>query len=168
QNNDAADHQRRDPRELAPAGGGQTDRLGHAAQPRSRFACRLIIAGDHGGSHTMRTLMSSIPGVPHRTRWIESCIYPLNGHPGVVSEIVTTAIRSLLTRTSYTRPKSTILIPTSGSMTCPSNPATVGASTPSSSQDITSDGGDSANRDGSPRSSSPDATARFKDHMTRR
>src|SRR5699024_4436232 len=155
-------------REFAPACGGQTDRLGHAAQPRSRLACRLIMAGDHGGSHMMRTLTSSMPGVPHRTRWMESSMYTLSGHPGVVSVIVTTAIRSLLTRTSYTSPKSTILIPTSGSMTCRSNPATVAASTTSSSQDITSDGGDSANRDGSPKSSSPDANARFKDHMNRR
>src|SRR3990170_5742437 len=86
-------------------------------QPSCFLAAEDIISGAHGGSHTNSTFTASTSSSSCVSTSLacsakKACI----GQPGVVMVITTKALRPT-TSALYTSPRSTILIPSSGSTT---------------------------------------------------
>src|SRR4051794_22958489 len=75
-----------------------------------------ILSGVHGGSNVSSTSTSSTPGSSEATRWMSSWIIGPTGQPIEVS-VCRTLTLGPSTSTSYTRPRSTTSIPSSGSST---------------------------------------------------
>src|SRR5207245_2190598 len=76
-------------------------------QPNCFFAVSDIISGVHGGSQTMSTFASLIPGSCSSFRFTSWWMYADAGQPGAVSVILTSTLPSSPLRSMlYTRPRS--------------------------------------------------------------
>src|SRR5665811_104287 len=85
--------------------------------PSSSFASSLILSGDQGGLHTSLTSVSPISGRSFSALLTSCMITGPSGQPSDVSVIVTRTSPFTSMSASYTRPRSTMLIPISGSYT---------------------------------------------------
>ncbi|AAO04268.1 conserved hypothetical protein [Staphylococcus epidermidis ATCC 12228] len=85
--------------------------------PKAILAYRDIISLFQGGLHTIITSVSEISGISAKTLLTCSIICGPNGHPIEVNVISTVHKPSSSTSTLYTKPKLTISIPNSGSIT---------------------------------------------------
>src|SRR5690606_7838098 len=90
----------------------------HQARPKALLARSDMRSGVQGGIHTRLTRASRTPSTDSTARRAASRIWGAAGQPRVVSVMSMSTTPSSLMSSRYTRPRSTMLMGISGSLTC--------------------------------------------------